>query len=459
MNPMKLIVVNGGEAFTAVWRDVAARLGSECVIRDWEAPVHSDSDTFAVVISAAGRGFEVTGIITAVLGEVGEDLAPLVVGSDADHRLASLAIRSGAADYFALPGDLSELNDWLETRQVRHAQRQSSDTVTTFRNGIAGRSKCLADVLDDAAALIPHREVPILITGESGTGKSLLARWIHNESEHADGPFIEVNCNTLPHNLLEAELFGFARGAFTDARQEKAGLLEMAEGGTILLDEVGDLPLELQGKLLTAIESRRFRRLGSTRDISVNVRLVLATHRDLDRAVEAGTFRQDLYYRISVLPLHLPPLREREDDILCIADDLLTKYTKQFGFSNIRLDAQIRAALLSYDWPGNVRELANAIQRALLRGGGRIVRESLVPERVSSVRCNSDYKIELPWPLTLREAERRVATIALDAADGNRTRAARRLGIGREKLRALLDTEASQNAIADRALPLHPRGA
>jgi two-component system response regulator AtoC len=295
---------------------------------------------------------------------------------------------------------------------------------------------------------------PVLITGETGTGKGLVARTLHTSGARAGKPFIDVNCTALPANLMEAELFGYERGAFTDAKESKIGLFEAAEGGFIFLDEVGDLELSLQGKLLRAIEERTVRRVGGIRDRRIDVRILAATNRDLEREVQRNHFRGDLYFRLAVILLHLPPLRERGEDAVLLAEHFLQRFSAKYGKDVRRIDARAREVLLSYPWPGNVRELSHVIERAVLwsrdstlnfdhlslsapmridpDGGGRAAEpvEQPLPQVNGSVAHS-----QLPEGVDLSQWERSMIEQAMREAGGNQTKAAQRLGISRDTLR------------------------
>jgi len=298
-------------------------------------------------------------------------------------------------------------------------------------------------------------KAPVLITGETGTGKGLVARTLHNSGPRAARPFIDVNCTALPANLMEAELFGHERGAFTDAKESKIGLFEAAEGGFLFLDEVGDLELSLQGKLLRAIEERTVRRVGGIRDRKINVRILAATNRNLESEVQRNRFRNDLYFRLAVILLHLPPLRERGEDALILAEHFLRQFSTKYGKDVRRIDARAREVLLSYPWPGNVRELSHVIERAVLWS-----RDTTLNVEHLSVAAPMRVETESPelaresgeQPLTpvdgtvgdpglpvesgdLTQVERSMIERAMREAGGNQTRAAQRLGISRDTLR------------------------
>jgi DNA-binding NtrC family response regulator len=314
------------------------------------------------------------------------------------------------------------------------------------RDELLGESPALERVREQILR-VADLDTSILISGESGTGKELVARALHRQSRRCRGPFVAINCATLPENLLESELFGHVRGAFTDARESRRGLFVEASGGTLFLDEIGELPLTLQPKLLRVLEERRVRPLGSGQEIDCDVRILAATHRDLSEAVREGGFRTDLYYRLNVIQLELPPLRARGNDILLLAQTFIAEFAGRFGKSVTGLAEPAAARLLAYPWPGNVRELRNVIERALaLTRHDRITVEDL-PEHLRQPSNN------LPVPgssvddgplalLPLAEMEQRYIDRVLNQVQGNRTLAARILGIDRKTLYRKLKEEA-----------------
>jgi transcriptional regulator with PAS, ATPase and Fis domain len=314
------------------------------------------------------------------------------------------------------------------------AERQAFDFTR-----IIGRSPQLRAALDRAARIIPHGKAAVLVTGETGTGKELMAQAIHYNGPRAAAPFVELNCNAIPPTLIESELFGHEKGAFTDARTAKPGLFEAADGGTLFLDEIGDLPLTLQGKILKALEEKEIRRVGAVRPRAVDVRIIAATHVDLVDAVKRGAFREDLYYRLSVIPIHLPPLRARGDDVLLLAEHFLRTLAGQYGMPVPALTPELRRALLAHAWPGNVRELRNGLERALLLSDGPIRADDLFhgPSTAASSRGGGDGV--LPFPATLDEIERAAAFAMLERVDGNKSAAADGLGISRSRLYRLLE--------------------
>lgn len=296
------------------------------------------------------------------------------------------AVKLGAFDYLKKPVDLEELKLLADrSRESSRLQeelsyyRQRAAREIPFKE-IVGQSAPMRALLERLQQVAQLEETPpVLITGETGTGKSLIARSLHARSRRASRPFIEVNSTAIPANLMEAELFGYERGAFTDAKESKMGLFEAAEGGFLFLDEVGDVELSLQGKLLRAIEERKVRRVGGIRDRQVDVRILAATHRDLQAEVAADRFRKDLYFRLAVIILHLPPLRERGEDILLLAEHFLGRFNVKYGRQVRRLDGAAGRLLLQYPWPGNVRELSHVIERAVLWSQG----DTLTAEQLS----------------------------------------------------------------------------
>jgi DNA-binding NtrC family response regulator len=434
-----LAVMQVSDSFAGVWAELAEA-----------ADVRLDTGAETGALAPLG---EACGLLLVVAGEEGRARAWLaelrsagaeavaVVGADADHRLAVQALRAGAAEYFALPADLEALRAWVQDQAdaARARGRARALAEEEKRNydfsGLIGESAGLGEALRVAAAVIPRATTTVLLTGETGTGKELLARAIHYNGPRAAAPFIEVNCSALPPNLLEAELFGYEKGAFTDARAAKPGLFEAAHGGTLFLDEIGDLAPEFQAKLLRALEEKRVRRLGSIRAVDVDVRIIAATHVDLAAAVEARRFREDLYYRLNVVRIRLPALRERGDDVLLLAEHFLKSFAELLELPVPALDRQAREALVSHSWPGNIRELRNAIERVILLGGGEFRPSDLLLEGRPRIDPRGSA---LPFPARLEAIERAAARLMLERAQGNKSAAADALGISRTRLYRLL---------------------
>jgi DNA-binding NtrC family response regulator len=372
-----------------------------------------------------------------------------VVGADANHRLAVSAVRSGAQEYFALPGDLEALRSWVSDAAKRIAEQQDGSAFSSREgkkysfDGILGNSPALRAALTRAARVIPHGNVTVLLSGETGTGKELFARAIHYNGPRAKQPFVDVNCTAIPDNLLESELFGHEAGAFTDAKSAKPGLFELADGGTLFLDEIGHLPLALQGKLLRVLEERTLRRVGGTKTIPFDVRVIAASHVDLKSAVGRGEFREDLWYRLNVMPIELPPLRDRKDDVVALAEAFVVKFAHEYGMTPApQISAGAQAALLDREWSGNVRELRNVIERALLLSdGARLEATDLASEGATVAGGASSG--ELPWPTSLASLAKAATAAMVQRCGGNKSEAARRLGISRPRLQRLLDAQGS----------------
>ncbi len=369
------------------------------------------------------------------------------------------AVKLGAFDYVKKPVDLEELKLLADRARENRLLRQelsyyrSRATRDVGFAGLVGASPAIRAVLERARQIAALDETPpVLITGETGTGKGLLARAIHASGLRAMKPFIEINCTALPATLMEAELFGYERGAFTDAKESKPGLVEAAEGGFLFLDEIGDVDVSVQGKLLRAIEERAVRRLGSVRERKIDLRIMAATNRDLEREVSQERFRKDLYFRLAVIVLDVPPLRERGDDVLLLTEQFLKAFNAKYGKVVREISAPARELLRSYPWPGNIRELSHVIERAVLWSRGStldVEHLSLTsptshpgpPSPPVSPHAGVDAADHGPTPglppqgIDLDQWEKSILEQALREAGGNQTRAAERLGISRDTLR------------------------
>jgi transcriptional regulator with PAS, ATPase and Fis domain len=279
----------------------------------------------------------------------------------------------------------------------------------------------------------------VLIQGESGTGKELVAKAIHYESARAEKPFMAINCAAVPETLLESELMGHEKGAFTDAKNQKKGLFEMADGGTVFLDEIGDMPQGIQAKLLRVLEDRTFRRVGGTKDIHVDVRIISATNKDLLAAIKDKSFRNDLYYRLQVIPIFLTPLRERRSDILILVRYFIDQFNREFGKSVKDIAEEAQEFLLEYDWPGNVRELRNVIERAIILENEEIMQLEHLPRelvsRAGSVGAGPLEFILPPEGVNIEDVERELIRQALDMVEGNQSKAAKKLSLGIDAFR------------------------
>ena len=364
--------------------------------------------------------------------------------------VAIQAMRLGAHDYVSKPFSLDEMmvvvDKALETKHLRTEVRRLQTTrMQEFAfDQIVARSAKMVEIVGLLKNLAVSEARTILLQGESGTGKDLAAKVLHYNSPRAEHPFMNITCTALPETLLESELFGHEKGAFTDARERKQGLFELAEGGTIFLDEIGDMPRSLQAKLLRFLEEKAFRRVGGTRDLVVDVRIVAATNKDLRRLVSDGEFREDLFYRLNIFPVTRPPLRERADDIPLLVERFIGRYSEEFRKEVTGIDPAALAVMQAYDWPGNVREMRNLIERAmLLSTGGRLTLDSLPMElMIPAVVATDDQDGETqplvllgPQGVDLRQVERLLVEQAMELAVGNQSRAAQLLRISRDQLR------------------------
>jgi DNA-binding NtrC family response regulator len=430
------------------------------VRRGWEPTVtHSGEDALASVRESEPDivaldfrlprmdGLETLRQIRAIAPRV--EVVMLTAHGTVQHAVG--AMRAGAYDYLTKPVDLDELavvldKAWSHARMRRELQYfHDASRGPDPRQRIVGDSEATRQLrahVDRLAAVDQGRGAPpVLITGETGTGKGLVARTIHDLSARGERPFVEVNCAAIPASLLESEMFGYERGAFTDARAAKPGLFEAADGGTLFLDEIGAMALELQVKLLKAIEDRSVRRLGGLRPKDVDVRIVAATSADLEASAREGTFRSDLLYRLNVLPVELTPLRERREDIVPLARHYTAEFARRYRRPR-RLAADAEPRLLAYGWPGNVRELANVVERAVLLSERDEITASalgLAPPPPAVGRVDIDagsVKVDLSaGGVSLAQIERALIVEALRVAGGNRRRAAQLLDLSAETLR------------------------
>jgi two-component system, NtrC family, response regulator AtoC len=357
--------------------------------------------------------------------------------------LAIQAMKAGAYDYLPKPFSPDQLILVLKKAEEREALRQEVSRLREevgiqrrYREIIA-RSPAMTKALEIAVKVARHPS-PVLITGESGTGKELVARLIHGESDRADAPFVPVNCGAIPENLLESELFGYVRGAFSGADRDKPGLFEVASGGTLFLDEIGDMPATLQVKLLRVLQESEIRRLGDTRTRQVDVRLLAATNKDFDEEMRAGTFRRDLYYRIAVVPIHLVPLRQRRDEVALLVRHFIDQYNRKLRLDIKGVEPDAMRLLLDYHWPGNVRELENTIERGMVLSDSPTLTVADLPDQIRTPLPGDDGSElgidELSVKKHGASMERRLIRRALERTGGNKTRAAELLELSSRAL-------------------------
>lgn len=369
------------------------------------------------------------------------DIPVVVMTAFGSMETAVAAIRAGAYDFITKPIEMDLLALTLKRAIERHQLGRQIKLLHEKERSLGGFDELLGESavmqsLYEQLARVAESDASVLITGESGTGKELVARSIHRRSDRANKPFVAVNCGALSETLLESELFGHTRGAFTDARSERKGLFLEANGGTLLLDEMGDMPATMQVKLLRALEESRLRPVGSDREIPFDVRVLAATHRDIETAVEEERFRQDLFYRINVIQLHLPPLRARGTDVLLLTRYFVEKFAAKMKKPIEDIDDALAEKLLTYSWPGNIRELRNVIERAVTLTRHNTLTVQDLPEKIrehrsSQVFIGGDDPTEL---VSLEEIEKRYIDHVLRTVDNNQSQAARILGVDRKTL-------------------------
>ncbi|BBO80529.1 acetoacetate metabolism regulatory protein AtoC [Desulfosarcina ovata subsp. sediminis] len=382
-----------------------------------------------------------------------ENPAVIIMTAYGDTQTTVEAIKCGADDFINKPFELRELKRLIhkaldvqkEKREFEYLKYQQR-RFRRFSN-LVGESEAMQSVFEKIELLAEADDCNVLILGESGTGKDLVASAIHYKSRRSKSPFVEINCTAFPESLLESELFGYEKGAFTDAKARKVGLLELGEGGSIFLDEIGEMALASQAKLLMFLEKKKFKRLGSGKDLEVDARIIAATNRDLEKAMRDRRFRQDLYYRLNVASLHLPPLRQRKSDIPLLVDYFLKSFCEEMGKEAMTPSAQVMDLFFSYPWYGNVRELRNVIERAVIFSRGHVIEIDHLPHemRGSAGKTIRDFfkatdQIDsLPIDEVLAEVEKELIENALKASGGNKSSAAENLGISRFSLKRRLD--------------------
>jgi DNA-binding NtrC family response regulator len=360
------------------------------------------------------------------------------------------AMKAGASDYVLKPFPLTEMrmviHKELDVRKLREENRSLREALGKryAHPNVVARSPKMQEVLSTVERVAPTNST-VLLGGESGVGKDLIARAIHEKSRRASGPFVKINSTAIPENLLESELFGFERGAFTGAVASKPGKFELADKGTLFLDEIGDVPPATQVKLLRVLQEREFERLGGTRTVKVDVRLIAATNRDLRQALEQGTFREDLYYRLNVVPIDIAPLRERKEDIPDLANLFISLFRSDSGKPVEGISREAMQILVNYHWPGNVRELQNIVERACALAKGKVLEAADIHLDLRPAKAANGIDSFLPAGMTLEKWEDEMIQEALRRANGNKSQAARLLGLSRNALRYRL----SKIGIAD----------
>lgn len=439
-NLLNLLIVDDERAIREVCRDVAQSLGFNTSIAESAEHAFRVMETQVVDVVLLDLKLPGAGGLQALraLRQKHPEVAVIVVTGYASVQSAVAAMREGAYDYVTKPFSMEELRLLLD-RVVGHLKLKSENRMLRERiksrqgfGSMVGHSPEMEKLyrIVAKAALSSH---PVLILGESGTGKEMVARAIHSSGPIREKPLIAVDCGSLVPTLIESELFGYVKGAFTGANHAKEGLLALAEGGTVFFDEIGELPLDLQSKLLRAIQEKEIRPVGGTKCQAINVRIVAATNRDLEQAVAQGTFRRDLFFRLNVLTLRIPPLRERRQDIALLAAHFLEKAYRETGHEQTLSDDALKA-MLAYDWPGNVRELENCLERSCALVSGPIIHANDLPTVIHSAPGTSSRGGDGSRILPIAELERNTILNTITQLNGDKLLAAKMLGIGKTTL-------------------------
>lgn len=440
----RVLVVDDEENIRLVLKTLLRRHGYEVEVAAGGQEALQKIDTFGPdVVLTDVRMPKVGGMdLLSVLRAKNNPATVIVMSAYGNVEQAIDAMKAGAYDYLQKPFQPDEVVLALRKAEERELLRRENVALREemrreFRfDDILAKSAVMQNIFRTIGKIADYKTT-VLITGESGVGKELVARALHTQSNRRAGRFVAVNCGAIPENLLESELFGHKRGAFTDAISDRRGLFEEADGGTLFLDEIGEIPLGLQVKLLRVLQESTIRRLGETKDQSVDVRIVAATHRDLAAEIAAGRFREDLFYRLNVLPIVVPPLRERREDIMLLVEHFMARNNARLGTRVRGMDAEARRLLIEYSWPGNVRELENTVERAMVLCEGEQIVASDLPERLREASDPIQMQLstdELSVKRTTRIIEEILIRRALQRTKGNRTRAADLLEISHRAL-------------------------
>ena len=440
----RILVVDDEENIRLVLRTLLKKHGYEVEVAEGGEAALAALDSFDPdVILTDVRMPRMGGLdLLAALKAKQHPATVIVMSAYGNVDLAIEAMKAGAYDYVGKPFKPDEIVLALRKAEERETLRRENRALkeqiqkdNQFES-ILAKSREMLEIFRTVTKIADFKTT-VLVTGESGTGKELVARAIHARSSRRGAPFVAINCGAIPENLLESELFGHKRGAFTDATSDRRGLFEEANGGTLLLDELGELPLNLQVKLLRVLQEETIRRLGDTKDVKVDTRIIAATHRDLAAEVKAGRFREDLFYRINVLPIHIPPLRSRREDVNLLIDHFIARNNVRLGTSIRGVSTEARKQLLEYAWPGNVRELENTIERAMVLAESDVLQPSDLPERIRDALDPVQVHLasgELSVKKTVSAIEQILIRRALQKTKGNRTRAAELLEISHRAL-------------------------
>ncbi len=434
-----VLVVDDDKLVNDFLTETLSRAGYECVsvLSGEEGLIQFKARSFDIVVTDL-KMKEMDGLsLLEHIKRLSPETVVIIMTAYGTVETAVKAIKKGAYDFLLKPVSPDTLEHMFgrvtemmrlktENQLLRH------DLANKFQN-IIGKSKEMREVFDLIQSVADARST-VMITGASGTGKELVARAIHYASNRREGPFIKLNCAALPENLVEAELFGYEKGAFTDAKKTNRGRFELADGGTLLLDEISEMPLNLQSKLLRVIQEREFERVGSSATIAVDVRLIATSNRDLKEFISAGLFREDLFYRLNVIPIYLSPLNERKEDVPLLVEHFIDKYNRENGKSVKGIDEAAMRRFMKYHWRGNIRELENLIERAVVITRGDMLTEDDFPVEMAIGQMGDDMP-HLKVPMKLEEGSKYLILKTLEKYNGNKTRAAEALGITTRTIR------------------------
>lgn len=400
--------------------------------------------------------------IAKMIKEVDDSVEVIIMTAFGDIRTAIEAIKIGASDFLKKPLDLDEVNvavsKALNSQSLKRKLEIYEQRDTELLSGFIGQSEAMKDSVNKMNILSQNDSVTVLIRGETGTGKEVVANYIHKNSARKDGVLLSLNCAAIPSQLIESELFGFEKNAFSGAGARKRGLVELADGGTLFLDELGEMPLDIQAKLLRFLETKQFKRVGGLESIEVDIRVIAATNKILEEAIRNKTFREDLYYRLNVVPIFLPPLKDRNEDIEALAKHFMTMFCKKYGRGTVNISDEAVERIKAYDWPGNVRELKNVIERMVILNDVTLFQESHLPYEIiaggnGKMKEKADEEGNTAEPIpdgfsledTLAQIELRYIHKALEQSGNNYSQAAQLLGISRFALKRRMEKHDKDN--------------
>jgi len=436
-----ILVVDDDRNVCRVLKDLLERAGFEVLTApdvDAAVPILKQQDLDLIVTDLKMPGKSGMDLLS-LCHEARPAVPVIMMTAYADVEAAVTAMKKGAYDFITKPFDENELLNvakkaFGESKKNKELLSSYFDEASPFITEIIGKTPVIQQVLR-MAQKIARTDSTVLITGETGVGKELIARAIHSASQRKSHPFVKVNCAAIPDTLLESELFGHEKGAFTGAVTNKPGRFEIAHQGTLFLDEIGEIPLHLQTKLLGVLQDKSFERLGGVKTMKVDVRIITATNQDLSSAVQSGTFRSDLFYRLNVVPIHVPPLRERKDDLIPLLNYLLDKFASKYGKKIGAISPEVMATFINYDWPGNIRELENVMERMVVMSETDSLSLDQVPPEIRGVVSTTEASTLKEKIETLSQVtEKQMIIDALNKTHQNRTQAAKLLGISRRTL-------------------------